>query len=1148
MRFSLLGLLEVASEETGPVAIGPGKESALLAVLLLHANEPVSVDRLAEDLWAQARPANPEKTIQVYVSRLRKRLGAQRLLTTAGGYVIRTDADELDVERFERLARFGRERLEGGSPSEAVRLLTDALSLWRGPALADFRFDSFAQPEVRRLDELHDAVTADRLDARLALGETGSLLVELEPLARARPLDERLQGQLMLCLYRCGRQAEALELYGRARSALVEELGIEPSRRLRELHQAILRQDPELDVAAPPRTSVEDVHRPFVGRELELAQLEARLDAALAGNGSLALLVGEPGIGKSRLAEELIVRARARGAAILIGRCWEAGGAPAYWPWVQLLRTHVRQTDATVLRHQLGLGGGEIAQILPELREMFSDLPEPGPSESEGARFRLFDAISEFLRRAADTKPILLALDDLHAADAPSLLLLQFAVRELASSPLFIIGAYRDVDPVPAEPLTSVLAELSREPVVLRLSLHGLDRQAVGEYLERAAAELASPELAEALAKMTEGNPLFVGETLRLLMRERLADASTVETFTVAQSIRDVIAQRLRHLPEAARRVLPAAAVLGREFPLDVLARLSGLSEDDLLDALDEAIAARVIADVPGASSRLRFAHVLIRDTLYEGLTTTRRIRLHRDAVEALEFLHGEAPGPHLAELALHALGGNEPEKAYAYAQRAGDRAFALLAYEEAARLYEIALGALAASRPEDESVRCELLLSLGEAQSRAGDSPWAKETFLAAASIAERLSLHRELARAAIGYGGRMLVVRAGRDGRLVPLLEEGLKVLPKDEVELRGRLLGRLAGALRDEPSRERREALSREALEIARQTGNDVALAYALDGRATAIVAPDTTGECLSLGTELRAVGERIGDRERTLQGCSYRIMSNLALGNVEAAMLDIEVESRIAGELGQPLQLWQAATDKALMALTSGCLDDADALIDDAFALGKRAIPELAIPIQRFQRYLLCDFRGELDQAEPGIREIVAAHPARRIFACALAHIHARQGNRAEAEQELTDLSQGGFCSVLFDQEWLVAASLLAETTMLLDRSELAPRLYELIAPFWALNAVDLAEAIRGSMSRYLGLLATLLGNWDAAAEHYDEALAANARMGAAPWLALSRSDYARMLLARNRSGDREYAQELVALASAAYADLGMTGYR
>jgi predicted ATPase len=265
----------------------------------------------------------------------------------------------------------------------------------------------------------------------------------------------------------------------------------------------------------------------------------------------------------------------------------------------------------------------------------------------------------------------------------------------------------------------------------------------------------------------------------------------------IPQNVRDVIARRLTHLSEDCNRVLVLASVLGREFALPPLARLSGVSEDEVLERLEEAMDARVISEVSGAPSHLRFAHVLTRDTLYEALTTARRVRLHRLVAGALEAVYGNERGQHLAELAHHAIAGSDFKKGLSYARRAGDGALALLAHEEAARLYEMALDALDLTRPSDQRTRCELLLSLGEAQIRAGYSSPAKNAFREAAGIARDLGLPHALARAAIGYGGRIVWARAGADVRLVPLLQEGLGALANEDVELRATLLARLAGA---------------------------------------------------------------------------------------------------------------------------------------------------------------------------------------------------------------------------------------------------------------------------------------------------------------------------------------------------------------
>jgi DNA-binding SARP family transcriptional activator len=1130
MEFRILGPLEVASG--GEVLdLGGQKQRALLAVLLLHANEVVSSDRLIEALWQEGPPDTAPKALQVYVSQLRKLLGRERLQTKAPGYLLRVDEGELDLARFRAL--------------RAEERPHEALSIWRGPPLGDFAYQRFAQAEIARLEEQRLACVEERVERDLAAGLHPDLVGELEALVVESPLRERLRRQLMLALYRSGRQAEALEAYQEARRALVDELGIEPSRELRELNQAILNQDPALDLVASRAPERDAARGAFVGREGELAELISGLEDAIAGHGRLFLLVGEPGIGKSRLADELIVRAWSRGARVLVGRCWEAGGAPAYWPWVQSMRTYLHEIEIETLRRQLGAGAVDLAQLLPELRDLFSDLGEPSSFDAESARFRLFEAVAGFLTRAAEARPLVLVLDDLHAADEPSLLLLQFLTRELGSSRILVLGACRDVDPTPTDPLTATLTELSREPVTKSMALTGLSEQDVARFIELTSGEAPTDEFVATIHDDTEGNPLFVGEIIRMLAAEgRLANADG-PPLAIPQSVRDVIARRLRHLTEECNRILVLASVLGREFALDALATLASITEDELLETLDEAMTARVVSDLPGNPGRLRFAHLLIRDTLYEGLTTARRVRLHRLAVEALEALYRDEPGHHLAELANHSIAGSEFDKGLRYARRAANRTLALLAYEEAARLYETALDALDLSAPADESTRCELLLSLGEAEIRAGNSPAAKKAFLDAAEIARRLGLSRGLAQAAAGYGGRLLYGRAGDDDKLVPLLEDGLAALGDEDIELRTRLLARLAGALRDEHSRDRRDALSQEAVELARRTGNDIALAYALDGRAVAIIGPDTLAARLAIGTELQELGRRIGNMEQVVHGHIHRFVAQLDIGDIHAADQELEGASRVAEKLRQPAQLWQVCASRAMLAIAAGRLTEADdLLVPQAVAFGELAHPGLALPVYHIQRYTLCDFQGRLEEVEPAIQTLVATYPARPVFRCVLAHLQARLGQQPDAKRTFDELAKDDFAALPFDMEWLYGMSLLAETCALLRETKSAPVLTRLLLPWAAFNAVNMPEGHRGSVARYLGLLALTASRWDDAARYFEDALEMNERTGARAWLARTQDDYAQMLLARDHAGDRAHAQELLDQALTAYRELGM----
>jgi DNA-binding SARP family transcriptional activator/class 3 adenylate cyclase len=1130
LEFRVLGPLEVIAEGR-QVALGGQKQRALLAALLLEANRVVSTSRLIDAMWEDDPPETAPKALQVYVSQLRKLLGKERVLTKAPGYELRVEPEEVDRTAFERLRKEGK-------PHEA-------LSLWRGPALAELAHRRFAQAETARLEDLRLECLEQRIESDFTAGRAAELTGELEALVAEHPLRERLRAQLMLALYRAGRQADALAVYDDARRTLVEELGIDPGKPLRDLHRAILRQDPVLDDVADQPDGTDAARGPFVGREREVEVLASSLRDAVAGRGRLVLLVGEPGIGKTRLAEDLAVRARARGARVVVGRCWEAGGAPAYWPWVESLRSLLRETDAETVRGHLGARALDLAQLLPELREMLPGLGEPPPLESESARFRLFEAVASFLTAAAEDRPIVLALDDLHAADEPSLLLLRFLARQLGERRLLVVGAYRDVDPGPTAPLRAAVTELAREPVTRALVLTGLTEQDVGRFIELTTGETPSDDLVRLVHEETEGNPLFVGEIVRLQAAEGVPErVAATARLAIPQSVRDVIARRLAHLSEECNRVLVLASVLGREFALDALELVAQVSRDELLELLDEALSARVLSDVPDTPARLSFAHVLIRDTLYDGLTSARRVRLHRTALQALEALYGAETGAHLAELAYHAVAGSDFDNGVRYARQAGDHALVLLAYEEAARLYATALDALAPSDPSDEEARCELLLALAEAESRAGHSDAAKRAAFEAAEIARSLGHSRALARAAAAYAGRIVWGRAGSDTRLVPLLEEALEALGDADGDLRARLLARLAGALRDEHDRSRRDALGAEAVELARASGNEATLAYALDAHAFAILAPDTVDRLLGIGSELCAGGRRSGDRERVVAGHMLRSMAQLIAGDIAGGERDLDAAVRIAEQLGQPAQLWQVGGDRAMLALAKGRFAEAEELIAQAFALGERAQPEAAVPIHRLQRAALLGFCGGLDEIVPAIEGLVAASPARPVFRCALTEIYARLGRIEEATRELGQLVEGGVAALPFDQEWLYGMSLLAETASVLDDVEAAAVLYPLLEPWAALNAVDVAEGMRGSVARYLGLLAVTLGRWSDAERHLDDALAANERMGLRPWHARTQEDLARMVRLRGGPGDAERAEQLLAAAVSSYRELGM----
>ncbi len=1133
MDVRILGPLEVYDGD-GPVAIGGAKPRGLLAALVLNANKVVSTDRLIDTLWGERPPETAAKALQVHVSQLRKALGADSIRTRSPGYVLELGQGDLDVHRFEGLHERARDVLDNDA-SEARRLLIEALALWRGAPLADVAYEPFAQGEIARLEELRLAAIEDRIEADLALGN--DVVGELDALVAEHPLRERLRGQHMLALYRAGRQAEALEAYHDARRALTEELGIEPGRELQRLQRAILEQATELDER--PAAPVADAG--FVGRDAELGELTAALGDALAGRGRLVLVGGEAGIGKSRLAEELARRAQSRGARVLVGRCWEAGGAPAYWPWVQVLRACVRGADPAVLRTRLGHGAADVAALVPELREVLPDLPDAPAPESEGARFRLLEAAANFLSAAAAAEPLVLVVDDLHVADAPSLVFLRFLTGRLGDAPILVVGCYRDTEVRPD--LADALSELGREPVTRRLGLSGLSGVDTARLLESALGDAPTEDLAEHVQAETQGNPLFATEIGRLVAAEGQPAGGGLP---IPEGVRDVIRRRLERESKRCREVLALASVMGRDFDADVIGQVGELGEDELLGALDEAAAARLVTGAPGAGGRLRFSHILVRDALYEDLLPPRRARLHGAIAAGLEAFHAANLEPYVAELAHHylAAGRAGAAKAIEFARRAGDRAARQYAYEEAARHYADALDVMEATGSADADARCELLLSHGAALSRGGSARAAKKSLDRAAALAEEIGRPDQLARAAVEYGGRFAWARASTDPALVPLIERALRAVGEEDSAERARLLTRLAAALRDEPARARRVRLVEEALAIAERLGDEATLASALVGHWIARETPESAREGVALGARLIEIGERTGDKDLVFAGHDFRVHSYWWQADRTAVALELEGVERLADELRQPAHRWFVGTGQTLMALMDGRFEDAEELLAATRAIGDQAESWNARVSERIGLFVLRREQGRLSEVEDIMRRSVHEYPTLLRFRCARAHLDAELGRAEETRAQLDELLAPGLEDRYYDAEWMLSMLVLCDPAAAFADAEGTARLHDALLPFERLYSQAPVEAVFGCVARGLGVLATALGRLDQAEGHFDVALEVEDRMRARPWYAHVQHDLAAMLLARGGAGDADRASGLIAEAVTTYRELGM----
>src|SRR2546425_3834690 len=468
----------------------------------------------------------------------------------------------------------------------------------------------------------------------------------------------------------------------------------------------------------PPLQRAEAV---FVGRHRELVELRAGLEDAGAGRGRFFLVVGEAGIGKTRLVEELAREAAARGHLVLWGRCWESEGAPPYWPWIQVIRAHLRTA------HSEGpprAGGGAGAPSLARLARERGGLQPPAappPPQSEHARFYLFDAVATFLGSRPDQTPLVLVFDDLQWADTPSLLLLQFLVHELRDTAMLVVATYREMEARQSPHVADILGALARDG--RHLPLRGFGEEEVALFIEGKTGRSASAALVRAVHRETEGNPFFVDEIVHLLVGEgalEQRDISIAPRLPVPQGVREAIRRRLASLPAPCRDALTLASVLGREFGPGALQRACGLGADALLEVLRPALGREILVRAPATPGRYRFAHALIRETIYEELGAAERARLHGRIGEVLEALHQMDPTPQLATLAHHfleAVPAGAAEKAIAYSTRAARYAEASLAYEDAAVLFERALEGLAGAHPADVRQRFELLPARGRAQ-----------------------------------------------------------------------------------------------------------------------------------------------------------------------------------------------------------------------------------------------------------------------------------------------------------------------------------------------------------------------------------------------------------------------------------------------
>ncbi len=908
----------------------------------------------------------------------------------------------------------------------------------------------------------------------------------------------------------------------------------------------------ETEVPLPPLLT--GPGRIFVGRDGELERLRHQWKEAAAGERRVALLGGEPGIGKTRLAAELAGEIHRQGGLVLAGRCDEDLGVP-YQPFVEALRHYV--TNAGTPR--LGRHGGELARILPELSHLVVGLPEPLRSDPETERYRLFDAVASWLANVSADTPLLLILDDIQWAAKPTLLLLRHALRATEPARVLVVATYRDTDVGRGHPLTDFLADLRLGGGSERLPVTGLDAAGVAAFIEAAAGHGLDEEvedLARAVWAETEGNPFFMVEVMRHLAETGALErregrwfvSSVLDEVGIPEGVRDVVGRRLSRMSDAANQALTVAAVVGSEFEPVVVAAASGMAEDDLLAAIDEAVAARLVVEVRGPAPRNRFSHALVRATLYDELTGARRVALHRRVAEAIEQIHAHALDDHLPALAHHwaraAVSAAEAGKAVDYATRAGDRALAQLAHDEAATYYAQALELLAASgAPTDDPRRLDLLISRGEAQRRAGDAAY-RDTLLEAAHLAQARGDADALARAALANTRGNLYSSIGQlDADRVAMLEAAIDAV-SDQSVLWARLMANLALEQTWMPDRDRRVELSDQALAAARQLDDPATLAHVLLARDYTISSPDNVDERLANTAQLLGLADVLGDPVIRLRAGLLRFRAAMERGDSDEAERCLVANQDLVADLGQPALTWHVQIHEVGLSLLRGRLRPAEEQLEAACETGM-ATGQPDAPIFRLaQRFSLCFEDGRLDEMVDELRELSERLPLITTLRAMLATALIESRAHADARVVFDELFGAGFAAP-FDFVWLRCQCECAWTCAHLGEAAGAEILHQRIEPYAGqVLCVGQGGTPTGSISFYLGLLATTMGRGDEAVERFATAAAIHERMDAHPWLARSRAELAAVLQRRGDPHDAALARRLLDQALTTAVELGL----
>ena len=1033
----------------GPVMVGvggrrldgglPGRQGRLLfAYLTLNRNRGCPRDELIDVLWPEGPPAAADSALSALLSKLRRALG-DGVLTGRGELRLHLDEVRVDIEASAAAILEAEAAMEAGDHALAAERARNALSTDLQTFLPDAD-GGWAAEQRRELETIRLRALETLAEAGLRQGgrELGAAEQAARAAIAAAPFRESSHRLLMEVHEAAGNPAEALRAFEELRSLLREELGTTPGPAAMSVFERVLRgEPPPVHRAAAPVAAVAgpaweatswpaplavavDRHA-LVGRAVELAFLERCWVEASEGQRALVLLTGDAGIGKTRLAAELAAHAHDDGAVVIYGRFDEETLTP-YQPVVEMLRGWSAGAPLDSLRERLGPRAAELGILLPEFGPPPADHLTPGSitgPEADAQRYRFFDAVAALIGEVGADAPVVLIFDDLHWADRPTLQLLRHLVRSPAPRRVLFLGTYRESEISDRHPLHELIGDLRREGTLRRLELTGLAEPEVGELVAELASAPATSSFVHALAGETEGNPFFIEEVVRHIRDTAgaLSEEMTLEEAGVPDGVREVTARRLRRLSEPTRAVLLVASVIGREFDYDVLTAVVPQAGDELVEALEEGVEARVLREA-GHVGRYAFAHALVRATLYDSISQLRRARLHGRVGEALVRLRGGDLDPHLAMLAHHfaqAAPVERPDRAIDFALAAARRADRMLAWEEAAQHYRAALRARELAGAVDDAVRAELLLALGASEDRAGLEEEARETFQSAIRTARQLGDAILLTRAALGVAGPWSALQPLRSGPR-GAARRGARGPARRTIRRCARGCShacRSSSTTPASPSCGSRCPPRRSRSRAARAT---CGRSRPASTRATTRSGcPRTSSSGSRSPRSCAAWRNRPATPSSSCRARRWTIIDLMELGDIDGVDIQIASVSKLAEALHRPIWLWWASLFRGARAQLAGEFDEAERLAQETLAIGQRGQAENALHYYAQAMFNIRREQGRLAEVEGAVRGFIELYPAIPAWRGALALLLIELGRPDEARAEFDGVAEGGFAA-------------------------------------------------------------------------------------------------------------------------------------